>query len=373
MNRQFILIAPELQDPDDLNTNLCRFLIQLKKKDGTDYEPVTIRNIVGSIARYLNERRYENIMESPNFRDMREVLKRKMKESKETGHGNGPRTASALTDEEVRSLWNAGVFTSTTPLGLISILYFYMTLNFGMHSGQEHRDLKWGDVTLQKDHNGTEFLVYSERQTKTRTGENPRDQRKCTPQLWAQPQLNEKDPVAIYKKYASKRPAEAMTHESPFYLSVIYRQKYDEHKPWFKNTPVGRNTLQSIVKKCASEAGIVGKNHVTNHSARKTMIQTLRNAGLKAENIMEKSGHKNVSSILNYSVITDEEQRRMGAVLSGAGDPMFEQHCVPAPPVTYNNCTIFYQSRVVPWPVSSKGDVLKDLFGSVALDNQQAE
>ena len=67
---------------------------------------------------------------------------------------------------------------------------------------------------------------------------------------------------------------------------------------------------------------------------------------------------------------TNLPQRTSG---SGAGDPMFEQHCIPAPPVTYNNCTIFCQSRVVPWPVSSKGDVLKDLFGSVALDNQQAE
>lgn len=40
------------------------------------------------------------------------------------------------------------------------------------------------------------------------------------------------------------------------------------------------------------------------------MIQTLRNAGVNTESIMEKSGHKNMSSVLNYSIVTDEEQKK---------------------------------------------------------------
>ena len=45
-----------------------------------------------------------------------------------------------------------------------------------------------------------------------------------------------------------------------------------------------------------SEAEITGKI-VTNHSARKTIIPNLRNSGFNIESIMEKSGHKNVSSV----------------------------------------------------------------------------
>ena len=49
------------------------------------------------------------------------------------------------------------------------------------------------------------------------------------------------------------------------------------------------------------------------------MIQTLRNSGFNTESIMEKSGHKNVSSVLNYGVVTDEEQKKMSEALMGAG------------------------------------------------------
>ena len=199
-------------------------------------------------------------------------------------------------------------------------------MNFGMRSGQEHRDLKRGDIRLERDHNGCEFLTYTERQTKTRSGENPKDKRKCVPQLWAQPGLNERDPVSVYKKYAEKRHVEANDPESPFYLSVIYRKQYDHSHPWFKATPVGRNTLQSMMKKSASDAGISGKN-VTNHTARKTMVQTLRNAGFTAENIMEKSGHKNMSSIINYSTISDEDQKKMTSALMGGKVPQPGPSC----------------------------------------------
>ena len=373
LNQQFILLRPEDQDHDELNLNLCRFLINLKRKDGTEYEPVTVRNIVGSIARHLKEKRYVNILEHNAFKDLQDVLKRKMKELKEKGMGNGPRTAAAFTKDEVDNMWHSGVFTPTTPLGLLRILFFYMSMNFGMRSGQEHRDLKWGDITLEQDHNGNEFLTYSERQTKTRSGENPKDKRKCVPQLWSQPKMMEKDPLAVYKKYKQKRPESAMDPDAPFYLSVIYRKDYGGSAPWFKATPVGRNTLQTMMKKSASAAGISGKN-ISNHSARKTMVQTLRNAGFQAENIMEKSGHKCLSSIQNYSVITDKEQQKMSAALmggevlqpdptymplphcpSGSSGPMFAQHWAPpAPaPITYNNCTIISPPPIMPWPGSS--------------------
>ena len=107
LSQQFVLLPPEEQDHDDLNKYLCRFLIQLKKEDGTEYEPVTIRNIVGSICRYLKDKHYANILEHPNFRDLQEAMKTKMKDLKEKGMGSGPRTASALTSEEVRGFGRA--------------------------------------------------------------------------------------------------------------------------------------------------------------------------------------------------------------------------------------------------------------------------
>ena len=45
-----------------------------------------------------------------------------------------------------------------------------------MRPGKEHSDLCWGDLQLKTDSEGNRFVDFSkERQTKTCTGENPRD------------------------------------------------------------------------------------------------------------------------------------------------------------------------------------------------------
>ena len=60
---------------------------------------------------------------------------------------------------------------------------------------------------------------YFERQTKTRTGDNPKDVRKVTPKMYTA------DPAFVYKFYAEKRPSEMNTDEAPFYLTVNHYKK----------------------------------------------------------------------------------------------------------------------------------------------------
>ena len=55
------------------------------------------------------------------------------------------------------------------------------TKHFGLRGCDEHRRMKWGDVQLLTDVNGAEYLEYSERQTKTRTGAEPRNIRAVKP------------------------------------------------------------------------------------------------------------------------------------------------------------------------------------------------
>ena len=93
--------------------------------DGTEYESVTVRNILGSIARYLKEKKYVNILEHDAFKDLQEALKRKMKELKDKGMGNGPRTGS-LTKEEDETLWESGGFIPATPLGLLNFVLLHV-------------------------------------------------------------------------------------------------------------------------------------------------------------------------------------------------------------------------------------------------------
>ena len=67
-------------------------------------------------------------------------------------------------------------------------------------------------VTCGQTSTGQEYLEFNERETKTRSGNDPLNIR-------AVPN-NEKCPVKAYKVYAEKRPAEMKTDDAPFYLAV---------------------------------------------------------------------------------------------------------------------------------------------------------
>ena len=67
--------------------------------------------------------------------------------------------------------------------------------------------MKWGDVQLLTDMNGAEYLEFSERETKTRTGAEPRNVRAVKPKAYSFANGSpDRDPVFVYKVYSEKRP-----------------------------------------------------------------------------------------------------------------------------------------------------------------------
>lgn len=113
------------------------------------------------------------------------------------------------------------------------------------------------------------------------------------------------DPVGAYKLYAKKRPAETNANNVPFYLAINNCKKQDSSKPWFKKSAVRVNKLNSFMKTMAEKAGL-GPN-VKNHSGRKTMMQTLTNKNIPPTDIIQPSGHKNLQSMTNYSVVSERQ------------------------------------------------------------------
>ena len=90
---------------------------------------------------------------------------------------------------------------------------------------------------------------------------------------------SERDPVRAYDLYASKRPDDLKTLDSPFYLAINYTTKAINTKPWFKSAPTGSNKLKSLMKTVADKAGYrLDAKSLTNHSGRKRMIQRLNDS-----------------------------------------------------------------------------------------------
>ena len=79
----------------------------------------------------------------------------------------------------------------------------------------------------------------------------------------------------LFKVYLEKRPEEMKT-TGPFYLSVIDKPVSNV---WFKKTPMGKNTIDSIMKKMELNSPLIDlclEKRITNHSARKTVVKKLK-------------------------------------------------------------------------------------------------
>lgn len=305
--------------PNELCDLLCRFFLSVRKSDGSNYEPNTLRGFLSSFDRQLRRQNYDySLSNSVEFAQVREVLKSKQRQLKRFGLGNQPNKAEPITDQEIEKLWESKQFGLSTPDSIINTLWFYSTVHFGLRGSNEHRDMCWGDITLGTDIQGQEYLEFSERQTKTRTGENPRDVRKVKPKMWSNNENIYKCPVAVYKQYSVLRPADFCRPEDPFYLATHTNpNNMKQTDQWFKRQPIGVNKLSSLMKRMVEKAGLPSDKRLSNHSARKHLVQKLSENNVPPTQIMQITGHKNVQSVNNYSNLNENQHKQISKILSG--------------------------------------------------------
>ena len=181
-----------------------------------------------------------------------------------------------------------------------------------MRGGKEHRDLCWGDVQLTEDENGCQYLDYTERQTKTRTGENPRDVRPIKPGMYENPN-KDRCPVQLYKEFAERRPTDCNTAESPFYIALnnVKERNETKHRRGLRKQLLDRTNYTGWW-----QTDLTNKENITNHSARKTMIQKLNDNDVPPNHIMQISGHKNVQSINNCSSLNSRQLQTISTIIS---------------------------------------------------------
>jgi len=97
--------------------------------------------------------------------------------------------------------------------------------------------------------------------------------------MWASPGNAERCPVQIYKLYKSLRPHDYCSPATPFYLACTTVKDPPPGTIWFKRAPVGIHKLESTMKTMAAASS---HKKLTNHSARKHLIQTLRDSNIPA-------------------------------------------------------------------------------------------
>ena len=128
----------------------------MRKKDGSDYEPDSLRVMIASLDRHLKEAGSNiSIAKDREFVNSRKVLEGKARFLREQGYGKRPRASKALTTEDEELLWSKGLLGSQSPKSLIATMWFVLTQRFGLRGYQEHHDMYVEDFSFSKDNNGT--------------------------------------------------------------------------------------------------------------------------------------------------------------------------------------------------------------------------
>ncbi|XP_070550322.1 uncharacterized protein KIAA1958-like [Ptychodera flava] len=107
-----------------LNEYLAAFFINMKKADGSDYEPDSISAVNHSIERYFSEKRYGVILNDKQFDLANEALKAKWMQLKKLGMGGKPQASEAISPEEGNAMWKSGVLGKKDGETIIFTLWY---------------------------------------------------------------------------------------------------------------------------------------------------------------------------------------------------------------------------------------------------------
>jgi len=293
----------------ELDSQLRYFVFEVRKVNGEFYPANTLRDIFQGIGFHLKNvmKRDWRIFSDREFKASRDALNSAMimaNRKKVEPQGGGPSIPLSYDNEE--KLWNTGILGCETPKQLIRTVFVMTGKFFGLRGGHEHRNLEWGrDITLQQTEMG-EALVYINRSSKNNAG-GLKERHIAPKQVKAFE--NSENPsrclIKIYKLYAEKRKT---IENTAFYLKP--REKFGEE--WFVNSPIGHNTLATMMKNIAEAGGLQGR--FLNHSLKKTTATHLR--GMSEAQRRAQTGNRS-SSLQNYEIVNDEDFRETSAVLYG--------------------------------------------------------
>lgn len=130
---------------DHLDEYLANFVLSVRKKDGADYEPSSLRGMISSIDRKLKRQKYAYKIMSDSgaeFQLTRDALKAKQKFLKKAGKGNKPRTAQPITDDEINLLHERGLLGDSNPTSLLNSMWLNNTIHFGLRGTKENYNLR---------------------------------------------------------------------------------------------------------------------------------------------------------------------------------------------------------------------------------------
>ena len=276
------------KDAAEISKWFTFYVAETRRKDGSEYPPKTIYLLLTGLLRHMRSRNAAcpNFLDTsdPSFAAFHNALDNVFRGLRTRGVGAQARQTEAFSKEDEDCLWEAGILGSHSPKCLLDTVFFLNGKNFCLRGGVEQRQLKLSQFKrLQDPHR----YVYTENVSKNRAGglAHMRVKNKSVV-ITAVPESPERCHVMLLDMYFSMLPAEAFEKDN-FYVQPV--TSVDPSKPWFTSKPIGRNTMNGMVKDICSKGKITGNK--TNQSLRATGVSELFQAGVPEKLIQERSGH----------------------------------------------------------------------------------
>ena len=148
----------------ELNNVLGQFYGEIRKKDGSDYEPDCLRVMQASINRYLLEKKYPiSIITGSQFEFSNKVMKGKIRELRQKGMGKKPNKSEQLTIFDENYLWDIGRLGKSNPTSLLYTIWFNNVKHFGQRGRHEHSIMTMQNFQLSKDEiSGKRYIQFVE-------------------------------------------------------------------------------------------------------------------------------------------------------------------------------------------------------------------
>ena len=260
---------------------------------------------------------------------------------REQGKGERPNKSCSLSNDEIEQLWQSGQFGYHSPMALINTLWWLFTLHFGLRGRQEYHNMKIADFTFKK-HDGFTYVASSEGITKTRQS-GLRDKYRIQ-MLKMFETRNDRCPVKIFRTYLAKSPAD-LRISGLFYLAVIYNPLC---AIWFERSPVGVHSMNNIMKNVISKSPLQISKHITNHSARKTLVKRLKQNNVAKSEIISVTGHSTEACLDPYDNGDEKQQQAISNAIDNCSIKPFlhRQHFIPPndPRILYPTFSFFQQT-----------------------------
>ena len=126
---------PQFIPPVELSEYISGFLLSVRRKNGEEFEPTTLRSFFSSINRHHISKGYKfSLMTDAQFRRSRDILAAEQKQLKCMGKGNKPKAADEITDDDINVIYEKQVLGPASPSSLI-----YSNVD-GVHISVWHED-----------------------------------------------------------------------------------------------------------------------------------------------------------------------------------------------------------------------------------------